>query len=61
MKVHEQAKYYKAKAEWLEADLSHLLHYVASDKFHEDQSVNTADIQMRIQECFTTLYRDFPD
>ena len=61
MKIHEQAKYQKARADFLEEELSTLLHYVSSKKFYEDTTVQTGDIQHRIQETFTTLYREYPE
>ena len=59
MRIHEQAKYYKSKAEWLEADMRHLLSYVNSPKFYDDKMVNSSDIIMRIQESLNDMNRQF--
>ena len=42
--------------ELLKDGLYDLLAYVQSEKFHKDQSVNTADIILRLQETRNAVY-----
>lgn len=60
MKIHEQANYYKNKAQFLEDELRRVLNYVSSEKFTgSDGMVNVSDIQLRINESLNELSREF--
>ena len=50
MKLVDQVKYYKELSEKREEALESILDYVQSDKFSEDNNVNTSDIILRINE-----------
>jgi len=50
MKLVDQVKYYKELSEKREEALESILDYVQSDKFSEDNKVNTSDIILRINE-----------
>lgn len=61
MKLHEQAKHYKAKSEALESELENILSYVRSDKFDSDNMVNVNDIYLRINEAKRNIQIEFSD
>jgi hypothetical protein len=57
MKLHEQRDHYKSEAEFLEGEMISLLRYVHSAKFHDDKTVQTSDIILRISESLNKLTR----
>jgi hypothetical protein len=57
MQIHKQRDAYKDKAEFLEAEFKRLLEYVNCSKFHYDPTVQTADINLRINESLATLHK----
>jgi len=57
MKLSDQAKFYKNKAEKNEAALNEILAYVQSEKFSVDTNVNAADIILRIQESKSEILK----
>ena len=57
MKLHEQRDHYQAEALFLEREMHSLLRYVHSSKFHDDKTVQTADIILRVNESLNKLTR----
>ena len=56
MKLHEQVKALQAEKEVLVQGMNNLRRYLNSDKFHEDTTVQVADILHRMQEITNDLY-----
>ena len=59
MRLHEQAKHYKALAKAREEALNSILSYVMSDKFSSIVEVNAADIILRIRESQNDILEQF--